>query len=549
MKYMKQNDVLQKKIVIKGTKEYSFTAAVGSSLMSVINSHPNCDYAFPCGGNGKCGKCVIRVLEGFFDITANDRSFFSDEMLKNGYRLACSAVVSDDCVIEFKGAVEKKYDVLSAFVQIRDYDTYTHGTDGFAKGAAPSDCNGQFAIAVDIGTTTIAVSLIEAQTGNVVNTYTALNRQRRYGADVISRIQASNDGKGKELQQSIREDLLNCMDVLIKDHQVNPAVKEITQIVISGNTTMGHLLLGYSCETLGVYPFTPVDITGKTLTFEEVFGSRGNKLFHGVLVYIVPGISTYVGGDIAAGILHCDIINKKEISLLIDLGTNGEMAIGNQDKLLVTSTAAGPAFEGGNISCGTGSIDGAVCDVEIEEDNVKIKTINDKPLSGICGTGVIAITAQLLKNELVDETGRFDDEYFEKGFILGETKSGETISFTQKDVREIQLAKAAIRAGAETLIRRYGIGRNDVAKVYIAGGFGYHIDLNNAIAIGLLAEEFNGRIAAVGNSSLGGAVELLRHSDSKKEICKICDMAEEISLSEDRDFQEFYMDYMMFEED
>jgi len=550
-----QTNNLQKKVTLRGTKDYVLTGNAGMSIMDIINSRPDCDYAFPCNGNGKCGKCVIKVLEGYFDITKEDRNFFDDKKLSEGYRLACKAVLWEDCVIEYLGAVEESYEIQSAFVEIKSYEMSEKVSDGAQRACS---CDGlhnelmmkaakRYAVAIDIGTTTIAAALVDNSNGNVVRTRTALNRQRRFGADVIARIQASNDGKGEELRESIIKDLTDCIESVLDE-----STSEVDLIVISGNTTMEHLLLGYSCETLGVFPFTPVDIKSKTLSFKEVFDKTNLEFMSEVPVYIMPGISTYVGADIAAGILHCDMADNEDVSLLIDLGTNGEMAIGNKDRILVTSTAAGPAFEGGNISCGTGSIDGAICDVKIDEnefDKVEVTTINNAEAAGICGTGVIAVTAELLKNEIVDETGRFDDNYFDDGFLLGRTNKGEEISFTQKDVREIQLAKSAIRAGAETLILRYGIEKSDIKNVYLAGGFGYHIDLHNAVTIGLLPEEFLGRIVAVGNTSLGGAVHVIRDCRNMKKLDKICGMAVEISLSDDRDFQEFYMDYMMFEED
>ncbi len=546
-------------ITIKGKEDVTLAGNTGGSLMNIVNNSKEINYTFPCGGNGRCGKCTVRILEGNFDITSDDRKFFSEEQLKLGYRLACKAIVTQDCVIEYKGIIENSYDVQSDFVDVRDKSEkiskkISRKSRDKINGAASDKISDKIneksatglGIAIDIGTTTIALSLVDLDSRNIINTYTSLNHQRKFGADVIARIKASNDGNGEALRRVIQKDLLNGINYLIKTNNIEAS--EIKEIAIAGNTTMGHLLLGYSCETLGVFPFTPVDISAKTLKFNEVFGSdiseTGLEKLSNTDVYFLPGISTYVGADITAGILHCCMNQSQEVSLLIDLGTNGEMAIGNRDKILVTSTAAGPAFEGGNISCGTGSIDGAICDVKICDDDVQIKTINDKTPVGICGTGVIAVTAELLENEIVDETGRLDDEYFEKGFTL----DGDIV-FTQKDIREIQLAKSAIRAGAETLILRYGIDISDISKVYLAGGFGYHIDLDKAIKTGLLDEALRDRIIAVGNSSLAGAVLSLSDENEKKQLEKICDISEEISLSDDRDFQEFYMDYMMFEDE
>jgi len=242
--------------------------------------------------------------------------------------------------------------------------------------------------------------------------------------------------------------------------------------------------------------------------------------------------------------------------LLIDLGTNGEMAIGNKEKILVTSTAAGPAFEGGNISCGVGSVSGAISDVVIDGDcvngdntgqGVSVTTIGDKLPVGLCGTGVIAMVAELLKNELVDETGLLDEDYFDDGFVIAKDADGEQLVFTQKDVREMQLAKAAVRAGLETLLLRYGVDYDGVDKVYIAGGFGFKMDLDKAIAIGLLPEELKGKVEAVGNSSLAGAKEAVLVKTATEEMEHICKIAKEVGLSSDKNFNEFYMDAMMFE--
>lgn len=541
------------KIVLKGNYNMTLAGISGESLMDILNNYQGTDFVFPCGGNGVCGKCVVKVLQGNFDITAEDRKFFTENQLSEGYRLACRAIVRGDCVVDYKGVLETSYDVQSGFVDIGFHNDNTYSDN-------------MYGIAVDIGTTTIAVSLVDIGAHKIAGTCTRLNHQRKFGADVIARIQASNDGKNTALRRSVQMDLIVCIVNVLKESDICP--DKIKEIVIAGNTTMGHLLLGYSCSTLGVYPFAPVDISAKILSFGEVFGDCYDDKLNGeyldiaylefiskydeinqVPVYIIPGISTYVGADITSGIMHCKMIEKKDVSLLIDLGTNGEMAIGNCDKLLVTSTAAGPAFEGGNISYGTGSVDGAVCDVIISDDIVKLKTINDAPLSGICGTGVIAVTAELIEHGLVDETGRLDDDYFEDGFLLGKTDDGDSVLFSQKDVREIQLAKSAVRAGVETLILRYGIAKEDISHVYIAGGFGYHIDLQKAVKIGLLPDEFLDRVSAVGNSALGGAVHTLTDEGNKDLLVKICDMAEEVSLSDDRDFQEFYMEYMMFEEE
>ena len=233
--------------------------------------------------------------------------------------------------------------------------------------------------------------------------------------------------------------------------------------------------------------------------------------------------------------------NRERPSVLIDLGTNGEMAIGCRDKILVASTAAGPAFEGGNIVCGTGSVPGAVCSVSLAGKQVHIETIADATPTGICGTGVIDAVYELKKEDIIDETGLMQKPYFENGFPLSEEGN---IRLYQKDIREIQLAKSAVRAGMETLISKYGITYNEIENIYIAGGLGYQMNIQKAEDIGLLPAGCGERIHAVGNSCLKGTVKYLLNRNAQKITEAIAGTAEEINLSNDKEFQEFYMEHM-----
>lgn len=507
-------------------REQVLTMKKGESLMELLLREGYYISAV-CGGRGRCGKCKVKVLEGSCPISPEDDMLFSKAELEEGWRLSCEAYPEDDLVISFELKGESEFDVP---------DCETIQTE------VVSDISSKYDVAVDIGTTTIAMQLLSKE-GNVCQTVTMINGQRKYGADVITRIQASVDHKGKLLQECIRTDLLRGLKQLTLE--AGCSFDQIERIAIAGNTTMGHLLMGYPCDSLGVYPFTPVNIDFIRGSFAEIMGSE----ICTAEVILLPGISTYVGGDIVSGLYACGLDKEKEVSLLIDLGTNGEMAIGNCDKILTTSTAAGPAFEGGNITWGTGSIPGAICSVSIDNGTASVKTIRDEMPTGICGTGVVETVAELLKEELIDETGLLDDDYFDDGFCLAETADGEEILFTQKDVREIQLAKAAIRAGVETLLIRYGIEKEQVKKVYLAGGFGYKLDLEKAFAIGMIPQEFRGKVEAVGNSSLHGAVKYLSEAQGDADVKRIADVSEEVGLSTDKDFNEFYMDAMMFEEE
>ncbi|MDD4112323.1 MAG: ASKHA domain-containing protein, partial [Herbinix sp.] len=310
----------------------------------------------------------------------------------------------------------------------------------------------------------------------------------------------------------------------------------IKKIVISGNTTMIHLLMGYPCDGLGSYPFTPVNL-GLINTFTDDLFDIANR----IPVMILPGISVFVGADITAGLLANGIDREDKPCLFIDLGTNGEMAVGNRDKILVTSTAAGPAFEGGNISCGIGSVSGAICHVTFEKGQLSYDTINAQPAVGICGTGVIELVSELLDEGIIDWTGLLMDPYFDEGYEIAGMK------FIQKDIRELQMAKSAIRAGVDILVGRFGISYEQIDKVYIAGGFGYHLDIDKAINIGLLPKALVNKARAVGNTSLSGAIDALIDSDANARMNHIVSTSEEIHLSNEEDFNDLFVKYMSFD--
>ncbi|MEY8331692.1 ASKHA domain-containing protein [Lachnospiraceae bacterium 47-T17] len=507
----------------EGTQE--LFAEAGKRLTDVF-AEAGIYLSAPCGGVGKCGKCKIRVLAGELPVTRQDERFFDADELSEGLRLACMARAAQDVTVRLTASDEEQFDALGA-----------EGMRGTADAHAP------LGIAIDIGTTTLAAALIDFRTGDTVADATAINHQRAYGADVISRIQAAGEGKAGLLQKCIREDLNALIDRLLKAGGAGP--EQVERVAISGNTTMGHLLMGYPCEGLGVYPFTPYRLETVRERAAVILGEE--TCLRDACVTLLPGISAYVGADIAAGLLACRMHEKEQPVFLLDLGTNGEMAVGSRERILVTSTAAGPAFEGGNISCGTGSIPGAICNVSIREGAAHVATIGDVPARGLCGTGVIETTRELLANGLLDESGLLDEDYEEEGFPLAVTPEGETLSFTQRDVREIQLAKSAVRAGLETLLLRVGISCDEVAAVYVAGGFGFHLDIGKAVDIGLIPEALRDKVKAVGNSSLRGACDYLTRSAAPEQLTQIIAASSELALSMDKDFNELYVEHMMFE--
>ncbi len=491
--------------------------AEGTSILQALQARGEYIPA-PCGGNGTCGKCRVRFVQDPPAPSQADRKVLTEAEIADGVRLACRTAAVQGAVIEIEAGDEKQMDVASGFTLDVASGRVPVQRD-IVDGEKDTEEGGTIAAAVDIGTTTIAMSAVDIGSGRILGTSTGINHQRSWGADVISRMEASNQGKGALLQKSIRADL----DLLREEL----GLAQDARMVISGNSTMEHLLQGLSCETLGVAPYTPVDIS----------------LHEYENMTILPGISTFVGADIVSGIVACGIDQSEEICILVDLGTNGEMAIGNCNRIISASTAAGPAFEGGNISCGVAGIPGAVSSVEITDGEARVETIGGLPPVGLCGTGVLETVYELLKEELVDEAGLLDDEYFDDGFPVA-----EGIVFTNKDVREVQLAKSAVRAGLEVLLEEYGADYDQIGKLYIAGGFGQKINLEKAVGIGLLPEELLDRMVPVGNSSLAGAVMAACDPSVLERMRAVGENAEETALAENPLFSDLYMDNMFFPE-
>ncbi|MGO8716762.1 MAG: ASKHA domain-containing protein [Smithella sp.] len=510
--------------VISGNREFMMSCNAGESLLEALIRNKYCHNA-TCGRMGTCGKCRIRVIKGNLDVSQADRDKINFDDIQNGYRLACKSYPEKDCTIELDSGFNSDFTIVADYNKNRDEMCFK--TD-----------NG-YAIVIDIGTTTIASQLVAMKSGEAIRTYTSLNSQRIYGADVISRIRASNQDKSELLKKSIVSDLKKCIMEILSAEGIS--LHELLKIVISGNTTMIHLLMGYSCISLGVSPFTPVNIDRIEVLASDILGINSE-----CQVIIMPGISTYVGGDIVSGLFCCDFDTLKKPSLFIDLGTNGEIALGCRDGILCTSTAAGPAFEGGNIICGTGSVAGAICGVQLIGDDVKFATIGYLPPTGICGSGIIDIAAELLKEKIIDGSGLMEEKFFDKGFALFKGPKDREILITQKDIREIQLAKSAIRSGADILIKRYGINYNDIDAVFFAGGFGYSVNLHNAAYIGLIPGEFIEKTVIAGNTSLGGVLKYLTAENSLSRIEKIITISREVNLSGENDFNELFMENITF---
>ena len=531
------------------------------TLLQVLQEN-NLPVSHMCNGNGTCGKCKIKLVSGNLPITETDRRILAKEEVEQGIRLACKVKIEE--ILEMNADDE----LILALIDETEENIVveTMGALEVTKQDLITDkqTEKKYFVAIDIGTTTIAMALVDAQTGEVCDAYTSLNHQRNYGADVLSRISAANSGKAEELKRLIEDDLWKGICKLIcsadekninsdidKNGEVLINIGNISRLVICGNTTMIHLLRGFSCESLGKYPFHSEHLAEIKDTFK------------GIPITILPGISAFVGGDILAGILACPGFETEKISLFIDLGTNGEMVLGNKEQILTASTAAGPAFEGGNIICGMASVPGSICQVKIQNQRAVVKTIrNELPPKGICGTGLISVVAELLENHFLDEQGLLKCPYQKAGYPLWTFENGDKIAVYQQDIREFQMAKSAIRAGISILMEDYGCTAEQISHVYLAGGFGTNLSWKDVIITGILPEEFREKIEFVGNTALKGAVlagcKSLNNNeaticfeddnkyDTDKKVKGIIERTGNISLAENVLFHEKYLEYMNF---
>ncbi|MFP4442587.1 MAG: ASKHA domain-containing protein [Spirochaetia bacterium] len=585
------------------------------NLLDFINNHTDFNLPAPCGGKGRCGKCRIKILSGNVSDPGEEEKKHLDEDINQGYRLACLSYPGSDLeVLIEKGPEEVQilHDLLerqipldppvktlhvlmdkphaddqrsdfSRLIQtagmekaafplallqdladtIREQDysvTVVHDETAVIR-VLPGDVSGEcYGIAVDIGTTTVVVYLIDLNTGETVDVVSDLNAQGSFGADVISRINhtMTNEQGLRMLHKKIIEQL-NRMITSLSD-RTGIAINKIYTGVFAGNTTMIHLFLGIKPENIAAAPFISVSTEGHTVPSEDT-----GLVLNGTAT-VLPGLSGYVGADIVAAVLSSGMMENEELCLLIDIGTNGEIVLGNSEKIVACSTAAGPAFEGAHIRHGVGGVGGAINTAADSSDGLSVTTILGKQPIGICGSGLVDILAVLIKAGVVEETGRMigkdesdsispafarllTEEDGESAFIVvPEDKAAgeEAILFTQKDVREVQLAKAAIAAGIQTLLKFSDKKAEDIGTLYLAGGFGSFIDKRSAVAIGLLPHQLENKIKVIGNAAGKGAVMACISRKQAAFCSQIKARATYVELSSSPEFQEAYVENMYF---
>lgn len=455
----------------------------------------------PCGGRGVCGKCAV-TLEGAV-------SEPNEAEQKAGTRLSCQAVLLGDARVHLADTRKTEQ------IEVRGIDTPV----------ALDPMDGRLGAAVDIGTTTLALKLYDLHTGAALGEAAMLNPQTSVAADVMGRISAAMDGQLEKMRQQIVDAIASLLTAACKE--AGQPESAVDKLVLTGNTTMLYLLTGRDPECLSHAPFKA----------DTLFGNWDTVL--GRDTYLPACMNAFVGADITCAVLASGMTESSATSLLCDIGTNGEIALWKEGKLYVTSTAAGPAFEGAGISCGCSSIRGAIDKVWVENGAVRAHTIGEAPAVGICGSGLIDAIAAFLAIEEIDETGAIESD---------DLPLRDGVALEPRDVRAVQLAKAAIAAGIETLMESAGTSCNEIGTLYIAGGFGSHLNVASAAAIGLIPQELAEKVKVIGNASLSGSIRLLLNRDSVAAAEAIADNSSHVNLGGNPRFNEHYMDQMFFPE-
>jgi len=576
----------------------------------------------PCGGQGTCGKCRIQITSEAKELPCSpEKDVFSPEELQQGWRLACqtsaagdvTVYIPDDSLIftsqkiltESRGfgqiqtqptvrkiyvelteptRIDNKPDLERLGEQIGEYKIGLEQLkrlpkflrDNDFKGTAvlldhnlidlePGDTATQcYGAAFDIGTSTIVGSLLDLCNGAEIAITSGINPQVSYGDDVLSRIKHASSCTG--CLQQLHSEIISSINKMIESmcQQKDIDREQIYEVVIAGNTTMEHLFCGIDPSSLGQVPFVPVHSKGLMFSASEL----NLSVNHRGLVYLLPIIGGFVGGDITAGILVTNLTSQTNPYLLVDVGTNGEIVLAKDGNIWAASTAAGPALEGARISCGMRATHGAIEKVVFDED-VRCSTIGGASPIGICGSGLIDLAAELLENGVLSTNGRLlsgdelpaglpdaikrrvrKNEDGQAKFLVYEPQKGRkdlSVTITQQDIRELQLAVGAIRAGVEIMLRKTNIKVEEIQKVFVAGGFGYFIRRANAQRIGLLPRQLShDRITFIGNSSLDGAQLALLSTDARRKAEQIAEKTSHIQLSLDSEFQAEFVNAMIF---
>lgn len=605
------------------------TIKEGKTILEAAN-HAGVYINSECGGEGVCGRCKVRIVEGAVDRTTSSTSFLTKDEIQQSYVLACQTDIHSDLVILVPSYAALEDDQIlktgtplsysspevmeKEFTDQREVSYYHPLTRKFflklpspnlndtlpdqerlfreikKKGEVSSlDINLQclrklpellrqnkweltvtllehndtteiiqvepgdtstnnFGIALDVGTTTVVAELVNLVTGKVLGSSGTYNKQISYGEDVITRIIFACTKNGfTPLNKAILENINHLIEQLVSENNISK--EHITGIVAAGNPTMIHLLLGLNPCNIRLEPYIPSSNIYIPIRASDI----GIDVLPQAVIICMPGVSSYVGGDITSGILSSGINNTSQISALLDLGTNGEIALGNNDWLVCCSASAGPAFEGGGLRCGMRATTGAIQEVTIEDGELKFSTIGGTKARGICGSGLIDLIAELFQNKIIDPTGKFQkdsknprirEREEESEFILvfsDKSDTGEDIVFTESDIANIIKSKAAVFSAGKVLIESVGMNAQNVDRIFVAGGFGNYLDTKRAITIGLLPDIPIEKIQFIGNSSLSGARMALLSKHALEEATLIANKMTYFELSVNSKFMDEFI--------
>ena len=485
----------------------SFDVPRGTELRDVLFSY---GVEFPCGGHGKCRKCRVRLLEGSLPPTEDERQILTAGEIEDGWRLACRCSAQETITLE----IDQWETAILA-----DDTRFT-----FTPRAG-------HAVAVDIGTTTLVAQLVDLETGHVLGVRSALNPQVAHGGDVMSRVQSALEPGGLAmLSRLIRE----TVGQLIVELGVS---EKLVEVVLVGNTVMHHLFCSIDPEPLSRVPFQPADDGLQTYRAAEL----GWNLPSNPLVQFLPCLGGFVGSDIIAGIIASGFEHTPDPIALLDLGTNGEIVIGNNEEILCASTAAGPAFEGGRVSTGMRAATGAIAAARVEDGELVCHVLGNVAPRGVCGSGLVDVIASGLDLGRILPSGRLADGS-KQWPLCG------SVTLLQKDIRELQLAKGAVAAGVKLLLAQLESHHAHVEYIYLAGAFGNYVNRESARRIGLIDFPLD-RIAPVGNTALLGAkLVLFRTAPEDRDFADIRGRVTHVALADDPAFQDTYVDSMTFPE-
>ncbi len=509
-------------IVSTAEGDVTLQAESGSNLFQLLMDE-GCAPVSPCGGRGVCGKCKVKCNGSLSPVTQQERAVLGDALLQEGWRLSCLTKVIGDAFVTV--SERAKPDICADFAEPNISGVPMFETVGAA---------------VDIGTTTVCVRLYDRE--GFLSTAAAPNPQAVFGADVISRIGAQLKGNADALKSLICNCISNLLSEAAEKAGIDPAI--VDAAVITGNTAMLCLLTATDTEPMSHMPFSSNDLFGKYVDPASL--GLGMKS-----VYLPACISPYVGADITCAVLASGMTEQNETVLLADIGTNGELVLICNGVMTCTATAAGPPLEGAGIDCGSMAVPGAVDSVRFDGDMLRCTTIGDKSPTGICGSGIIDAIAALLDCGIMDEYGLLDDETEIAEYLEDEqaVKLTDQVYVSQKDVRQVQLAKSAICAGMRTLMKNQKCVEVDVSKLLVAGGFGKHIRFESAAKIGLIPPALEEKAEAIGNAALAGASMLLRDVSLVEKSASIAASCNTIELNADPAFMDYYTTGMLFGEE